>query len=165
MIIGLSFGSIVLAASALALGYGLSGLWVGALPVAAVGLLWLLGQRRGWGWVASVALALLVGAAAAGLWLGLGVGWMLVGVVAALSAWDLGHFARRMAAVKRVAGARDLERRHLRRLLIVDGLGLLLAVVAHEIEVGFGFGVAFLLGLLAVVGLGRAIRFLRHESD
>jgi hypothetical protein len=44
-------------------------------------------------------------------------------------------------------------------------LGLLLAVVALGIKIQVGFGAAFLLGLLAVLGLSRAIRFLSRESD
>jgi hypothetical protein len=165
MIAKFSLASIFLAVFALALGYGLAGLWGGALSVTASGLLWLLGRRRDWDWMASVVLIFLVGAAAGGLWLDLGAGWMLIGVVAALSAWDLDHFARRLRAVGRVEGARDLERRHLLRLLIVDGLGLLLAAVALKIKVGLSFGAAFLLGLLAVVGLSRAVLFLRHGNS
>ncbi len=154
-----------LAAGALALGYGLSGLWTWMLLVLALGLLWLLGQRRGWGWMASAVLVLFVIAAASGLWFGLVAGWMLSGVVAALSAWDLDHFALRLRSVERVEGAHELERRHLRRLLIADGLGLLLAALALRVEIELSFGVALLLGLFAVLGLGQVIGFLRRESD
>jgi hypothetical protein len=164
MIPKLSLVSILVATFALALGHGLGGLGAGAALVAALGLLWLLGQRAGWGWVASAMLALFVGAAAVGTWLGVGAGWTLPGVVAALSAWDLDHFARRLGGAGRVVGARDMERHHLRRLLIVDGAGLLLAAVALGIKLKFGLGVALLLGLLAVLSLSRAIGFLSREG-
>jgi hypothetical protein len=164
MISKLSLVSIGLATVALALGYGLGGLWAGALLVAALGLLWLLGQRAGWGWVASAMLVLFVGAAAVGIWLGVGAGWTLPGVVAALSAWDLDHFARRLGGAGRVEGARELERRHLRQLLIVDGAGLLLGAVALGIKLKYGLGVALLLWLLAVLSLSRAIGFLSREG-
>ena len=156
--------SIGLAACALALGYATSRLWTGALFIAALGVLWLLGRRYGWGWVASVALVFFVGAAVVGLWLNLGAGWMLLGVVAALCAWDLDHFAQRLMSVGRVERERELERAHLQRLLIVSGLGFLLAAVALGINVKLNFGAVFLLALLAVLGLSRAIGFLRRES-
>lgn len=154
-----------LATCALALGYGLGGLWAGALLILGLGSLWLLGQSRGWSSMASVALVLFVGAGAAGLWLGLAGGWMLPGVVAALSAWDLDHFAQRLRSAGRVDRVRELERRHIRRLLIVDGLGLVLAVAALGIKVRFGFGVAFFLGLLAALSLSLVIGSMRREGD
>jgi hypothetical protein len=156
--------STVAATSTLALGYGLAGLWPATLLLLVLGSFWLLGQQRGWGWVASVALVFFVGAAAVGFWLDLGAGWMLLGVVAALSAWDLDRFAQRRRGAERVEKARELERRHLQRLLIVDSLGLLLATAGLQVRVRVGFGGAFSLTLLAVLGLSRVIGFLRRES-
>ncbi len=157
--------STTLAASALTLGYALNGLWGGALLILALGILWLMGQRYGWGWMASVALVVFMGAAAIGLQLRWGVGWALLGMMAALSAWDLDHFAQRLARAGQAGQARELERQHLRRLLLVDGLGLLLAAIALGLQVKLDFGLACILGLLAIVGLSQAIRFLRRESD
>ena len=161
----LALASTALAAAALALGYGLGGTWIGTGLILLVGLLWLAGQWRRWGWVASPALVLFVGTAAFGLWLGLGAGWMLAGVVAALSAWDLDHFAQRLKRAGRVEGARALERGHLGRLLAVDGLGLALGALALGLRIQFGFGAALVLGLLAVWGLSRVVGFLRREGD
>ncbi len=155
----------VLAAASLAMGYGLNELWGGAVTVGVVGAFWVVGQWRRWGWVASVALVLLIGAAAVGLWLGAGGGWMLVGVVAALVAWDLDRFAWRMRAAGRVEDADALERCHLQRLLTVSGAGLLLGAAALSLRVRLGFAVAFLLALLAVLGLSRVVGFLRREGD
>jgi hypothetical protein len=156
---------IVLAVAVLAIGYGLSALWRGAAVALAVGAFWLAGQWRRWGWVASVALVLLIGAAAVGLWSGVGGGWMLVGVVTALVAWDLDRFAWRMRAVGRVEDVDVFGRRHLQRLLTVGGIGLLLGAVALSLRVRLGFAVAFLLALLAVLGLSRVVGFLRREGD
>lgn len=157
--------SIGLATCALALGYALSGLWIWTSLVAALGGLWLLGQHYRWGWVASMELICLVSVAAAGIWQNLAAGWMLLGVVAALTAWDLDHFAQRLRSVGRAEGARELKQRHLRRLMMVDGLGLLLAAIALEVKIELNFGVAFSLGLLAILGLSWVIGFLRRESD
>jgi hypothetical protein len=115
--------------------------------------------------VASVALVLLIGAAAIGLWSGVAGGWALVGVAAALVAWDLDRFVWRMRAAGCVEGADVLERRHLQRLLTVGGTGLLLGAVALSLRIRLGFAAAFLLALLAVLGLSRVIGFLRREGD
>jgi hypothetical protein len=85
--------------------------------------------------------------------------------VVALSAWDLEHFVQGMVDAGYVENVQDLERGHLRRLLIVDGLAVLLGELALRIRVEIGFGTVFVLALLAVFGLSRAIRFLRYEGD
>jgi hypothetical protein len=148
----------------LAFDYGMSGLWRVALLIIAFGGLWLFGQHRNWGWVASVVLVCFVAAAASGFWLGLPAGWMLAGVVVALVAWDLAHFARRLRSVERAELALELERSHLRRLIGVAGAGLLLAGAALLAQVRLSFGVAFLVALIAVLGLSQLIGRLRRES-
>ena len=90
---------------------------------------------------------------------------MLLGIIAALAAWDMEDFHQRMECVERVNHKEGLERKYLQRLLIVEGSGALLAVAAVSFPVTFSFGSALLLGLLAVVGLSRAIGFLQRESD
>jgi hypothetical protein len=154
-----------LATVALALGCTLGGLWFVAVPILILGVAWLVGQSRGWPWIASLGLALSTVAAAAGLLLGLGAGWMLAGLVAALAVWDLYHFSHALESVPRVEGERSLERRHLQRLLMAVGLGVLLAAVALGVRVSLGFGLVLLLGLVAILGLSQAVAFLRTESD
>jgi hypothetical protein len=157
--------SAVLAALVLALGYGLNELWGGVAVAVAVGGFWLAGQWRRWEWVASAGLVVWIGVAALGLVLGVRGGWMLVGVVTALVAWDLDRFVWRVRAAGRVEDADALERRHLRRLLAVGGTGLLLGVIAFSLRIRLGFAVAFLLALLALWGLSRVVGFLRREGD
>lgn len=157
--------SIVVAMMALALGYGLGNVWGGVGFTLAMGLLWLLGRWRNWDWTAPSVFALWVGTAAAGLWLGLGAGWMLVGVVAALSAWDLEYFARRLQDAGHAEQAVALERVHLRRLLAVNVAGLALGAIALGIHIRLSFGLMLVLALVAVWGLSRAVRFLRQEED
>jgi hypothetical protein len=154
-----------LAFAALVLGYGLGGWWAWAPVILVPGVLWLVGQRQGWGWTAQVGFVCLVLAAAIGLWLDLATGWMLSGAVFALCAWDLDHFSRRVKKTERIEEARSLEQRHLQRLLIVVGLGLSLAILALEIKLRLTFLMALLLGLLAILGLSRTVAFLRRESD
>jgi hypothetical protein len=155
----------MLAASTLALGYGLNGTWGGVILIVAIGFLWLLGQRRGWRWTALCGLVCYVIMAAIGLGMRPWNGWMLIGVVGALSAWDLDHFALRMRESGQVENAHVLERRHFQRLLLVDGASLLLGAVALGARVEFSFGAALLLGVLATLGLTRAIGCLRRQGE
>lgn len=157
--------SVGLATLALALGYGLGGRWTVAAAALAAGVLWLAGWWRRLDGVESVGLLAFAGLAAAGLWLELGAGWMLLGLVGALLAWDLAPFQRRMAAMGRVQEREAVERQHLARLGLVTGLGLLLALLALGIELRLTFLPTLLLGLLAVIGLGRALSHIRRESD
>lgn len=156
---------IALAVLVLAAGYAVRALWPWALGSVAIGGLWVAGQQRGWGWTATPGMVGLVGLTAAGIFLGLPALWMLACATAALVAWDLSHFAQRLSEAGRVEDAAALQRAHLRRLLIVAGLGLLLGGIALIARVELGFGIALLLGLLAIVGLSRAVALMRSESD
>ena len=158
-------GSIGLAMGILALDFAQAGLWTWIPLIVAVAAVWLVGLRRGWEWTALAGLVCYTGVAAAGLLLDLEVGWMLLAMVATLTAWDLDHFFRRLNRVGGVGPDRSLERRHLLRLLMVDSVGLLLGAIALRIEVELTFATILLLGLLAALGLAQTIRFLRRESD
>jgi hypothetical protein len=153
------------ATCALVAGYAIGGLWIWTLPILGLAALWYLGQRRGLKWVTSLELLLYVGLAAIGLWQQLTSGLMLLGIIAALAAWDIDDFHQRMKGVERVDQREGLERKYLQRLLIVEGSGALLSVAAVSLSVTFSFGSALLLGLLAVIGLSRTIGFLQRESD
>jgi hypothetical protein len=153
-----------LASLTLACGYAINSLWVGAFISALIGFFWLIGQRRHWVWTASLGLILFIGMAAFGIWLELPAVLMLCGAVATLAAWDLDDFSMRLQRAKRVEGERQLVRSHLWRLLMVSALGLLLGGIALGVTVTFGFWWALLLGLVAILGLGRTIGLLRRES-
>jgi hypothetical protein len=144
------------AALALALGYAGQALWAGASLCVAIGLVWL-AQSRGAHWATDACLAGWVGLAAFGAWQGLLAGWMLLGLVAALAAWDLDHFAERLRAAGHVAQRTELTRAHLRRLAIVVGMGLLLGSIALGVRYELTFGWALLVAALAIYSLSRLI--------
>ncbi len=146
-----------LAALALALGYVSQAFWEGAGLTVAIGLLWLAGDWRIWDWTADACLAAWVGLAAFGSWQGLPAGWMLIGVVAALTAWDLAHFAVRLRGAGALPPPAELTRAHLRQLAIVAAAGLLLGGIALGIRVELTFGWAILAASLAIIGLSRLI--------
>jgi hypothetical protein len=154
-----------LAAGALAAGFALAGWGVWAGGIAIVGTLWLFSRWRGVAWAAPVALVSSAGVAVTGLWLEVGAGWMVCGLLAALCAWDLDRFAVLLGKVDSVDEQRALEIRHLMRLLLVAFSGAGLAALALSMELTLSFVVVGLSALLAVWGLGRALGFLRRESN
>jgi len=103
-------------------------------------------------------------AAAVGAWLDLRPLYLVISLIAALSAWDLDHFWRELRHSDHTERKRALTWRHLRRLWIVDGIGLLCSAVALQVRIELSFGVAIVLGLLALVGLSRTIGLLGRET-
>jgi len=143
---------------ALALGYAGQSLWAGVGVAVVIGLLWLAGDWRDADWVAEPCLAGWVALAAFGAWIGLTSGWMLLGVVAALAAWDLAHFAARLRGAGAIPPPNELLHAHLRRLAIVAASGLLLGGIALGIQIELTFGWALLAAALAIIGLSSVIR-------
>ena len=154
-----------MATFALALGYAGQALWAGVGVAVAIGLLWLAGDWRGWDWTADACLAGWVGLAAFGAWQELPAGWMLIGLVAALAAWDLSHFAARLRDAGALTPPAELTRAHLRRLAVVAAAGLLLGGIALGIRVELTFGWAILAAALAIIGLSSLIRLSGREEQ
>lgn len=167
---------ILLAAAAALIGFVLAGAWQLGLLAAGLGGLWIAARRKGWGGAASPLLLGFIVLAAMGVALRGGAIWAPLCLVAALAAWDLDRFAGRLssvgarpAAVEGVGGAddetRDLERRHLWRLGVVSGLGLVLSWAGQAIHFKLDLTVMLVLGFVAILGLSRAVRSLVRESD
>lgn len=165
MIFGALIVSVVLAVSTLAGAYAGAGLWMPAALIVILGVPVIVAQRMGKGWVVSLTAVLLASAAAVGAWMELYRWLLLIGLIAALSAWDLDAFARRLSSVDAVEQEQALKRRHLQRLLVVDALGLLLGVSALTVQIRLSFGLALVLALIALVGLSRALGFLGRGSS
>ena len=165
----LSRASAGLSVFVLALIFARSGLWAGVAEVLAGGALWLLGhlrpQGRSGALAPSVALVVLAGAAAAAMINAIGSGWPVLGLVAALVAWDLEQFAQAMRAAGRVDGVTELERRHIRRLLLTAVIGGVLGLVGLGLRVRLRFGLALLLAALVMAGLGLIVGYLRRLGE
>ncbi len=167
---------ILLTAAAATVGFTLAGAWQLGLLAAAFGGLWLAAHRRRWEALTSLLLFGFIILAGIGVTLRGGAIWAPPCLVAALAAWDLDRFAGRLSGVGQrpitagsVEGAddetHDLERRHLLRLGIVGGLGLVLSWIGQAIHVKLDLAVMLFLGFLAILGLSRAVRSLARESD
>lgn len=169
MTLALSRASAGLSVFVLALGFALSGLWLGVAAILAGGALWLLGHLRPLSQpgslASSVALVMLAAAAAAEVLLGVGGGWPVLGLVAALVAWDLDQFVQQMRAARRVDGAPELERRHIQRLLVVAATGSVLGAIGLGLRVRLSFELALVLAALVMVCLSLLIGYLRRVGD
>ena len=90
--------------------------------------------------------------------------WIIISLTAGLVAWDTHHLLRRGNAVDHIERPREIENSHLRRLLLVSGIGSAAGVTAMLIRVNLGFGLALVLGLLAIYSIGQVIRYLRNHT-
>jgi hypothetical protein len=170
MIRGLFYGSLVVSAGALALGFIRLGLWPAALVFALLAGVWAWTYTRQYlqaahsvSDVASLMLAAWCAGILAGGYLKVEPGWLLAAVVTALAAWDLDAFTGRLAVVPYIADRPGIEKRHLLRLAEVCGAGLALGTLGLVVQVRWTFGAALGLGLVAVLALTQVVAFLRKS--
>jgi hypothetical protein len=150
----------LLAAACLAAAYIEAGIWLIVPGILAAAAFLFLARRRRAAWLASSLLVVYVMLAAAGAWMRFDVLWLLVGVVAALAAWDLAHFSESLHAAATLDGARLLERRHARALLMAVAWGLLTGGVPLVVKIHLPFAAAEIVGVILLAGLTLAGRGL-----
>ena len=156
--------SIIIAAFSVAIGYGMGSLWLVAPVFLIAGGGWVYFEYRGWDWPASIFLLGFVAACVFGVMLLLSPLIMLLGVLAALIAWDLDHMTRRLKGVHEECMAECLAKQHLMRLMLVNGCGLVLAVAALLIRTQISFMGAIALALLVILGVGFTVGYLRRTA-
>jgi hypothetical protein len=149
-----------LLASVMALGFGLAGHPLIALSTAVFVAAWLVISWRlasGGPALDDIGLLVFIFITAWGLWQGLSPWVALVGVLLALGAWDMGRFIRRKALALNDETAARMERTHLIRLGQALGGGLLLGGLALLVRIPLDFGLALVIGIIAVVALSRLV--------
>lgn len=142
-------------------GYLQSQLFTVAVGCFGIGLFWIYSERRGWRWVASVALFIFVSAAGAGVWIGLPPILMALSVLGSLMAWDLASLSRRIKDAAPEDDLRNLEKIHLVQLASLGAAGLVLILAALFIHLRISFGWMFLLVLAVVFGIMQMVRRYR----
>ena len=154
-------------AAALAIGYGYAqnSQIYSSLVFALLGAVWCEALLRHWNRLASPLLVVFTGGAVYGAWQGFPPIIMLVGILAALSAWDLDHMLQRFARVKPAARMHGLEHRHMLRLAGMNGVSLLLGGSALIFKVHISFPLALILGLAAVIALSQVVVYIRRSSS
>jgi hypothetical protein len=155
-------GSVILAATALALAYASSGFYILAGVMVIMGVLWLLDHEQRWNYLASFALVLIALFCALGYWLQVYMPLLVVSLTAGLAAWDLDHFTRRVKDNTPVEHLHRMEKQHIQQLLVVCGIGLLIAEGTLLIEIQLGFWTVFGAALVVLFGLNWAIGLIRR---
>lgn len=121
--------------------------------------------RWKWGWLRTLGFGVLILIILFGLWRGVQPIWPLLSLIAGLLAYDLDHARRRWARIGHHPKQAEMERLYLQRLFLVGIGGVTLGAAALSITIQFSLATAILLGLLAILGLSRAVAYLRRESD
>ena len=160
----LTFGSITVAATVLVLVYLFEGRVDFAVVSAGLSLIWLAGIWRDWDWSPFIGFITLTGVAALGAGLGVMPMGMLVALIATLVAWDLHRFLLRLANADFVIDKASLQRIHLRRLVIVAGVGVVLGILALNLEFNLKLGWLILMGLIVALGLSWVVGFVRRSE-
>jgi len=155
----------VLAALILSVAFASQSLWVWSILSVVFGLLCLASQGYGWGWPASIGLAYFIIASAGGVLVGIPAGWLLICVTAALLAWDLDYFIRRTRQADKIIDPSRLERKHLNRLMLIAGLGLIVGGLALTVRIEIKFGWTLFWGIVSVFALTRLIDAFSREGE
>ncbi|MBN1429907.1 MAG: hypothetical protein JXB07_16175 [Anaerolineae bacterium] len=169
--------------------FAVTSLWLLAATSLAVGAGWFLLEWRGQGSAADAGMAGIILLSVVQIVFGSSSLPMVLVVVLALSAWDLSRFRQRMPGsvsgytVKRCSSYKDMptkpesdreethrsiERKHLRRLLIVDVVGMISAILSMGFQFHLGFYLILLVGGLALLAIYRMLisiaGFVRQED-
>lgn len=155
--------SVMIGIGSLAWGYAAQGHVEYMRWLLLLGVVWLFMKWRNWNWFSPWALLVVVISAAYGLWIELPFGWMMLGAIGGLLAWDLTDFSKRLSYAAPSDDVAGMQRRHLARVGIVAGLGGLLGLIAFVVRIQLPFEVVAGLVILTVLGLARLITTLRKE--
>jgi hypothetical protein len=163
----------VLAWVAIGLGFALRNAPIFTLASLAVVAVWAAGWLRRWRAVtttlADASFVAVTALAGVGILINAPAILMLVAVVAALIAWDLTHLDQRLrgdkAAAMRVERADEIERQHVRWLLLAAGCGFGVAGLALTVRASLSFGWMFALGVLAALALSLTLRYVRQGQQ
>ena len=139
-----------------------------ALPAAGLllgaGAIWLIATRRSRGGLSTAVFAFFTLAAGLGFLVYAERTWLVLGAAAALTAWDLESFSRRIQRAGHVDKEALLVRRHLVRLGSTLALAFGAVALTFWVPVSLGPLTAAGLGMLAIFALARGITTLRKQG-
>jgi hypothetical protein len=154
--------ALVLAASFLAYAFWIDGQRLAAVITLSWCLLWGFSLKTEQDSIPSIFFVVYSAACLVGTYMGFRIIFLLVGFIAAMSAWDIDRFLLRWKVVEAELA---IEKRHLIRLLAVDSVGFLLAVVGFSYKIRLGFTVMLLVGAFTIIGLIWIINLLRSAGS
>ena len=161
----LAWMNLILASAAFGIGYTLQELWYVIPVVLLLAIIWIWGDLRCVGWTASTIFVLHTIIAAAGFYYSVGSFPLIIGMLFALSAWDLSSLSRRFLIAGNIEHKLTQSYRHIRRLILVEALGIILVGITLFFHIDIDFNWLFLFGLIAVVGLSYGISYLLRRGD
>jgi hypothetical protein len=156
----LSVVSLIIASAALAYGYFSVNRWMIASGILLIALIWYAAVQLNWSWVPSAIFLLFFLAAGTGFLFGIDAVWLVSSALFALCAWDLEALATRFDKAGKIITETSLTSRHLLRLILTEGSGLVLVFIALSAHIKFGFGMQVVLAIIAVLGFSYAIKYL-----
>jgi hypothetical protein len=155
----LAAGATVVASALVAGDAALRAQWVAVAAALAIGVVWVVAQRRQ-ARLGGFALAGLVLLSAAQMVFGGNHPLLIAATVIALCAYDLDALAARLRSFD-IVGRDAIVRAHLLRLAAVAGTGLALGEAAVLLDLNLGFGWLVIVALFSVWVLSRVVRAIR----
>jgi drug/metabolite transporter (DMT)-like permease len=153
--------SILLASGLIALAYAMNEYYLLAVLPLILGVLWLLDHRLRWQHLASLVLVIFSMFCVLGYWLQLSMPVLVLAISAAVAAWDLDHFSRRIQAQPPVRAFDRMQKYHIKQLAFVIGIGIALAQAILLIQITLNFWVIFVLTLIVIISLTRVLVIIR----
>lgn len=154
--------ALIVGTGSLARGYFADGHTTSAYWILGLGAFWLVGEIRRWRWTAALGFLSFVAAAGYGLWIELSPLWMLAGAIGALVTWDLSDFLNRVQEAAPEDEVPGLARRHIIRLAIVTGIGLVSSLFGMFFHLQFSFEWTAFLAILSALGVAYLIGRIRR---
>jgi len=151
---------LLLSTSLLAMAFLWHGEWIMILILPAAPVFWIAFRGQSILWRSSCLLVAYVALAALVVLQGLPVALLVVGVAAALGAWDLTNFAQALVVAAGADDAVPLRRAHLQSLAVALSAGISLSFVGFAANLDLPFAVVGLLALSAIACLAAAARSL-----
>jgi hypothetical protein len=134
------------------------------LIAAALGVIWLAQEMTERTPLSSIYFLVFTALAALGALGSASLPFLLLGLAAALVAWDLSRFRRRISEETVEDERERLERAHLRMLGIVVVGGLLIAFVPALLTISVNFVVLLAIMLIALLALRQSLLMLRNSD-
>lgn len=132
------------------------------LPITAVGILWPIARWKNWHWISHAGFIVFLSGVCIGSFLDVQAFVLLLAVSSTLAAWDLDNLHQRLTQTKNVQKRSSLIGDHLKRLLVVEVIGIGLGILSLIMTLQIRFGFILLLGLILIVGLSRAVSMVRE---
>ena len=160
----LAYISIFIAATTLSAVFISSNLLLGVAAIVLTAMAWGIFILRDWGLGSFVCMLLFVLGISSGGVLRGSQHFLLITLLAILSAWDLGTFYGRLSANMNVNNQNQLIKTHLIRLVAVLMMGLALPLLALGLQFDLEFWQVFLLGGLLLAGLSQVFIQIKRSA-